>query len=158
MQKKKTSKKSGKERDLYSNSYLHACESLLSIMVERKQRGQSAILSLKKSGPELPQLLTQISASIAGTGIAVLFSVICNIACGRAPFCASKVLTTGVGFGLVWLSRAVNKLRDTVSSISKNSGKLGMKEEEITENLDRTLKDVYFRAAALSAIAMLKLA
>lgn len=155
---KKTSKKSSKERGLYSNSYLHACESLLSIMVNRKQQGRSAILSLKKSGPELPQLLTQISASIAGTGIAVLFSVICKVACCRVPFCASKVLTTGAGFGLVWLSWAVNKLRYTVTSISKNSGKLGMKEEEIMNNLDRTLKDVYFGAAALLAIAMLKLA
>ncbi|CAI9785651.1 unnamed protein product [Fraxinus pennsylvanica] len=156
LQKKKTSKKSSKERDLYSNSYLHACESLLSIMVDRKQQGRSAILSLKKSGPELPQLLTQISASIAGTGIAVLLSVICKVACGRVPFCASKVLTTGVGFGLVWLSWAVNKLRYTVTSISKNSGKLGMKEEEIMDNLDRNLKDVYFGAAALLAFAMLK--
>ncbi|KAL2535614.1 hypothetical protein Fot_17005 [Forsythia ovata] len=155
---KKTSKKSSKERDLYSNSYLHACESLLSIMVNRKQQGRSAILSLKKSSPELPQLLTQFSASIAGTGIAILFSVVCKVTFGPVPFCASKVLTTGVGFGLVWLSWAVNKLRYTVTSISKNSGKLDMNEEEIMDNLDQTLKDVYFRAVALLAVAMLKLA
>ncbi|KAL2510639.1 Uncharacterized protein Adt_16239 [Abeliophyllum distichum] len=73
------------------------------------------------------------------TRIAILLSVVCKVACGRVPFCASKVLTTGVGFGLVWPLWAVNKQRDTVTSISKNSDKLDMKEEEIMNNLDRTL-------------------
>ncbi|CAA2987096.1 Hypothetical predicted protein [Olea europaea subsp. europaea] len=157
-QKKKSNRKPGEERDIYGNKYLFACESLLSIMANRKQNGKSAIFSLKKSGPELPQLLTQFSASIAGTGIAVLFSVVCKVACGRVPFCASKILNTGLGLGLVWLSWAIHKLRNTVISISKNSGKLALKEEEMMNNLDKSLKDIYFRIAALMAVTVLRLA
>lgn len=157
-QKKKSNRKPGEERNLYGNKYLFACESLLSIMADRKHNGKTAIFSLKKSGPELPQLLTQFSASIAGTGIAVLFSVVCKVACGRVPFCASKLLNTGLGLGLVWLSWAIHKLRDTVISISKNSGKLASKEEEMMNNLDRSLKDIYFRIAALMAVTLLRLA
>ncbi|KAI3460856.1 hypothetical protein Pfo_017519 [Paulownia fortunei] len=158
LQKRKTSTRTGKERDIHCNSYLHACESLLSIIVDRKQQGRSAIVSLKKSGTQLPQLLTQISTSIAGTGIAVVLSVVCRVACNRVPFCPSKLFSTGLGLGLVWLSWAVNKLRDTVISISKTSGKLGAKEEEMMDHLDRNLKDIYFRAAALTAVAVLRLA
>ncbi|KAA8550903.1 hypothetical protein F0562_002587 [Nyssa sinensis] len=90
--KKKTSKKAGRERDLYRKSYLHACESLLSIMMTKRRPGKTAFLSLKNSGPELPQLLTQFSASIAGTGLAVLFSVICKVACGRVTFLRVQTL------------------------------------------------------------------
>ncbi|KAK6164719.1 hypothetical protein DH2020_001583 [Rehmannia glutinosa] len=157
-QKKKTNARTGKERDIYSNSYLHACESLLSIIFDRNHQGKNTIHSLKKSGPQLPQLLTQVSASIAGTGIAVVLSVLCRVVCSRVPFCASRVLSTGLGLGLVWLSWAVNKLRDTVISISKTSGKVGEKEEEMMSNLDRNLKDICFRAAALMAVVVLKVA
>ncbi|KAL2513722.1 hypothetical protein Fot_01561 [Forsythia ovata] len=157
-QKKKSNRKPIEERNLYGNKYLFACECLLSIMANRKHNGKTAIFSLKKSGPELPRLLTQFSASIAGTGIAVLFSVVCKVACGRVPFCASKLLNTGLGLGLVWLSWAVNKLRDTVISISKNSGSLAIKEEEMMNNLDRSFKDIYFRIAALMAVTALRLA
>ncbi|TKY62483.1 hypothetical protein E2542_SST12339 [Spatholobus suberectus] len=153
----KKNKKVGRERDLYKN-YSHACETLLSLMVDKKQRRKMAILSLKKSGPELPELLTQFSAGIAGTGLAVLLSVICNLACGRATFCASSLFNTGFGFGLVWLSGAVNKLRATIVSISKNAGKLGLKEEEMMQKLDKSIRDIYYTAAALLAGVVLRLA
>ncbi|KAL3827908.1 hypothetical protein ACJIZ3_016710 [Penstemon smallii] len=156
--KKKISTKTFKGREIYSKSYLHACESLLSVIVDRKQQGKGAIQSLKKSGPQLPQLLTQFSASIAGTGIAVVLSIICRVACSRVPLCASKLLSTGLGLGLVWLSWAVNKLRDTVISISRTPGKYGEKDEEMMNNLDRNLKDIYFRVGALMAVAVLRLA
>ncbi|KAK7392398.1 hypothetical protein VNO78_20837 [Psophocarpus tetragonolobus] len=148
-----------RERDLFKKNYLHACESLLSLMVDKGQHRKTAILSLKKSGPELPELLTQFSAGIAGTGLAVLLSVICKLACGRGvPFCATKLLNTGFGFGLVWLSWAVNKLRDTIVSINKKTGKLGVKDEEMIQKVDKSLTEVYFRAAALLAVAVLRLA
>ncbi|CAJ1906231.1 unnamed protein product [Sphenostylis stenocarpa] len=150
-------KKGGRDRDLYKN-YSHACETLLSLMVDKKQRGKTAILSLKKSGPELPELLTQFSAGIAGTGIAVLLSVMCNIACGRATFCGSSLFNTGFGLGLVWLSGAVNKLRATILSISKNAGKLGLKEEKMMQKLDKSIRDIYYTAAALLAVVVLRLA
>ncbi|KAL6505102.1 hypothetical protein OROGR_024919 [Orobanche gracilis] len=155
-QKKK--KRIGKERDIYSNSYLHACESLLSIIVGRKQQGMDIILSLKKSGPQLTRLLTRASASIAGTGIAVILSVLCRVSCSRAP--SSGASSAGLGLGLVWLSCALNKLRDTVVAISKTcSGKVGEKEYEMMSSLDRDLKDVYFRAVALmAALVVLKAA
>ncbi|KAK4441699.1 hypothetical protein Salat_0504800 [Sesamum alatum] len=157
-QKRRASTRNSKKTDIYCNSYLHACESLLSIIVNRKQQGNSTILSVKKSGPQLPQLLTQFSATIAGTGIAVVLSVACRVACGLVPFCGSKLFSTGLGLGLVWLSWAVNKLRDTVISIGKSSGKSGAREEEMMNHLDRNLKDIYFRAAALMAVVVLRLA
>ncbi|XP_027364942.1 uncharacterized protein LOC113872000 isoform X2 [Abrus precatorius] len=154
----KKNKKVARERDLYKKNYLHACESLLSLMVDKRKHRKTAILSLKKSGPELPQLLTQFSVGIAGTGLAVLLSVICKLACGRVPFCAFKLFNTGFGFGLVWLSWAVNKLGDTIVSINKNTGKLGLKDEEMIQKVDKSLREVYFRAAALLAVAILRLA
>ncbi|XP_028762216.1 uncharacterized protein LOC114720731 isoform X1 [Neltuma alba] len=160
----KKKKKVGRERDLYKRNYLHACESLLSLMMDTKHRQKTAIHSLKKAGPELPELLSQFSAGIAGTGLAVLLSVIWKVACGRVPFCASKLFTTGFGFGLVWLSWAVNKLRDTIIGISKNTGRLGLKEssnlkdQEIIQKLDKNIRDIYFRSAALLAVAVLSVA
>ncbi|XP_031279940.1 uncharacterized protein LOC116138372 [Pistacia vera] len=156
--KKKNSRKMGKERDLYRRSYFHACESLLSLMMNKRQNGKTAILSLKKSGPELPELLTHFSAGIAGTGLAVLFSVICKVACGRVPFCSSKVLNTGLAFGLVWLSWAVNRLRDTVMLISKNGSKMELKEEEIMRRVEKSINEIYFRAATLIAVILLRVA
>lgn len=142
-----------------SNNYFQACESLLSIIVNKNRTVKTAIPVLKKSGPELPSLLTQFSASIAGTGIALLFSVMCKIASGRVPFCSSKLLNTSLGFGLVWLSWAVNRLRDTIVMINKNSNKKkGLKDEEIMKNLDRSVKEIYFRAATLLAVMVLRLA
>lgn len=152
--KKKTSTTKG--RDIYGDSYLHACESLLSVIVGRNHQVQNPILSLKKSGPQLPQLLIQFSASIAGTGIALVLSVVGRVACSRVPFCASKAWSTGLGLGLVWLSWAVNKLRDTVISISKTAG--NEREDEMMNKLDRNLKDIYFRVAAIMVIAVLRLA
>ncbi|CAI0395348.1 unnamed protein product [Linum tenue] len=146
-----------REQDLYKRNYFHACESLLSLMMNKKHDGKVAILWLKKSGPELPELLTQFSASIAGTGLAVLFSVVCKVACGRVPLTSSKLLSTGLAFGLVWLSWAVNKLRDTIIHVSRNAGK-GLKDEEVMRSVDRSLKDVYFRAATLLAVAVLRVA
>lgn len=74
------------------------------------------------------------------------------------PFCTSKLLSTGLGLGLVWLSWAVSRLRDTVVAMSRSSGKLGAKEEEMMNHLDRNLKDIYFRAMALMAVVVLKVA
>ncbi|KAL3644847.1 hypothetical protein CASFOL_010027 [Castilleja foliolosa] len=158
-QKKKTKARFSKERDIYNNSSLHACESLLSMIVGRKQQeGKTVVLSLKKSGPQLPHLLTQVSASIAGAGLAVVLSILCRVVCSSVPFCGSRALSTGLGLGLVWLSWAVNKLRDTIITIGKNNGRAGEKEEEMMENLDRSLKDIYFRVAAVMAVVVLKVA
>ncbi|XP_042007363.1 uncharacterized protein LOC121755973 [Salvia splendens] len=156
--KEKTPRKKKTTRDSYSSSYLHACESLLSVIMDRKQPGGNTILSLKKSGPQLPRLLNQFSASIAGTGIAVVLSVLCRAAYSQLPLCASKILSTGLGLGLVWLAWAVNRLRDTVVSISKTSSKGDVKEEEMVSALDRNLKDIYFRVITLVAVVALKVA
>lgn len=158
MPKQKNGKKVGRDRDLYTRNYFHACESLLSLMIDRKKHGKSAIHSLQKSGPELPQLLTQFSASIAGTGLAVLLSVVYKVACARVPFCSSKLLNTGVGFGLVWLSWSVNKLRDMIVPISKNPRKSDGKEDEILSRVETSVNEIYFRAAALMAVAVLRFA
>lgn len=156
-QTKKTSRKAGREGDIQRRNNLHACESLLSLIIGKRQ-GKTAIISLKQSGPELPELLTQLTASIAGTGLAVLFSVLYKVAGGGVPFCASKMLNTGLGFGLVWLSWAVNKLRESIICFSKKQNKLGLKEEEMMRKVDRSVNEVFFRAATITAIAVLKIA
>ncbi|PWA45635.1 hypothetical protein CTI12_AA515900 [Artemisia annua] len=160
--KHKSQKKKGtrnKTSIKHRSNYSQACESLLSIIVDKNRNSKAAIPVLKKSGPELPNLLTQFSASIAGTGIAVLFSVVCKVASGRVPFCSSKLLNTGLGLGLVWLSWAVNRMRDTIVMINKNSSKkTGLKDEEMMQRLDGSVKEIYFRAATLMAVMVLRLA
>lgn len=158
MKPKSSQKRKTKERDIASNSYLHACESLLSLIAGKKQKDKNVIISLKKLGPQLDDLLSRFSASIAGTGVAVVLSVMCRTLCNGVPFSASKLLSTGLGLGLVWISSAVNKLRNTVISISRSSGKLDGQEEEMMASLDRNLKDFCFRTAAIMAIAVLRLA
>lgn len=155
---RKSNKRAVKESEIYRNNYLHACESLLSIIVDKKRHGKTAILSLKKSGPQLPNFLTTFSATIAGTGIAVLFSIACRLACGRIVFSAPRLLNTGLGLGLIWLSWAVNNLRDTVVVINRSSGKLDMIEDDMMNNLDKNVKEIYFRAATLLAVVVLRLA
>ncbi|KAE8722878.1 GTP binding Elongation factor Tu family protein [Hibiscus syriacus] len=156
--KMKTSKKLSRERNLYTANYFHACETLLSLMVNRRRTGKTVILSLKKSGPELPHLLAQFSTSIAGTGLAVLFSLLCGLAYTRAPFCTSKLFSTSLGLGLVWLSWAVNRLRDTIVQMSKNGSKSGLNEKEMIKRVEKSVNDIYFRAGTLMAIAMLRFA
>lgn len=153
-QKKKTRTKTNNERN---TSYVHVCEILLSILVKKNQPGRNALQSLKKSGPELPQLLTQFSASIAGTGIAIIVAAVCRVACSRASLCASKILSMGFGLGFISLSWAVHNLRDTVISIGKTSGKLGANDQKVMDLLERNLKDIYFKVVALMAVAVLRL-
>ncbi|GKA09137.1 hypothetical protein Tco_0688468 [Tanacetum coccineum] len=127
--KHKSQKKKGtrnKTSIKHRSNYNKACERLLSIIVDKNRKIKAAIPVLKKSGPELPNLLTQFSASIPGTGIAILFLVMFKVASGRVPFCSSKLLNTGLGLGLVWLSWAVNRLRDTIVMIKKNSSIMAM--------------------------------
>ncbi|KAG9149814.1 hypothetical protein Leryth_023644 [Lithospermum erythrorhizon] len=156
--KKKINRKSEKETDMHNNNLVRACESLLSIMIDKKREGKTAIQSLKKTGPELPHVLSQVSAAIAGTGIAVLFGVISKVAYSSTPFCASKLLSTGLGVGFIWLSSAVIRLRDTIISISKRSSKADHKEEDMVKVLDESIKQIYFRTAAILAIIVLKIA
>lgn len=126
-------------------------------MVDKKLHGRTLVSFLKRSSPEIPKLLTQFAASIAGTGLAVMFSVVCKVVYGKVPFCTSKLLSTGLGLGLVWLSSAVNKLRDTVISINKNNRKLlSAGEEEMMSSLDRNVKEIYFRAITIMAVAFLR--
>lgn len=157
-QKGKISAKTVKERDISSSSYLHACEILLSLIVDRKKQDTNAIISLKKSGPQITELLTRFSASIAGAGVAVVLSVVCQVVCNRVPFCKAKLLSTGFGLGLVWISLAVNNLRNTVVSIRRSSGRLDGEDEEMVDRMDGNLKDVWFRAAAVLTVAVLRLA
>lgn len=158
-QKKKSNRNKTTTTTRHTSNYSQACESLLSIIFVKNRNSKAANPVLKKSGPELPNLLTQFSASIAGTGIALLFSVVCKVASGRVPFCSSKLLNTGLGLGLVWLSWAVNRLRDTIVMINKNSNKKkGLKDEEMMKKLDMSVKEIYFRAGALMAVMVLRLA
>ncbi|RRT55649.1 hypothetical protein B296_00037061 [Ensete ventricosum] len=154
--KKKKNKRLGRDQDRYPRTYLHACESLLSAVIDKES--SVTIPSLKKSSPEISKLLAQFSAGVAGTGIAVIVSVLCKLACGRVPLSATRLLNTGFGFGLFWLSWAINGLRDTIIYVSKNSSKLNLTEEEIASKVKRSAKEMIFRAAALVAVAILRFA
>ncbi|GMH23023.1 hypothetical protein Nepgr_024866 [Nepenthes gracilis] len=100
--KKKSKKKASKARGLYEKNYSSTCE-------------------------KLPQLLTRFSASIVGTGLTVIFSVICKMASGKAPLSTTKLVTTGwFGLGLFWLFWAINALREKVVYITKNSSAEGL--------------------------------
>ncbi|XP_073283919.1 uncharacterized protein [Primulina huaijiensis] len=152
--KKKSPTRTIKERE---KSHVHMCEILLSILVNKEQRQtRNTIRSLKKSSPQLPEMLTQCSATIAGAGIAVILSALCRVLCNRVPFCASKILSTGLGLGLISLSWAVHKLKDTVDSISKISGKMSEKEDEMINCLEGNMKDMYYRGAVLMVVAVLR--
>ncbi|KAG9457436.1 hypothetical protein H6P81_001944 [Aristolochia fimbriata] len=149
-------RKAGKERDLYTKNYFHACESLLSLLIDKKRCRRTTMLSLKKSGPELAKIVTQLSTGIAGTGLAVIFSVACKIAGTGVPFSATKLLSTGFGFGLVWLSWAVNELGDAIFCITKGPGKVGPTEDEKMRGIERILNEITFRASTLMVMAVLR--
>ena len=118
----------------------------------------STVLSLKKSSAEVSHFLTQISAGIAGTGLAVLSSVLCKVAFGPVPFSSAKLMNTGFGLGLFWLSWAVIRLNDTISFITKNSGHKKLSEEEIAGKIRKSMNDILFRTATLLAVVVMRFA
>ncbi|XP_062230719.1 uncharacterized protein LOC133928414 [Phragmites australis] len=155
--KKKQKGKNIKERDLYQKNYIHASEAFLSILLD-KDKNSSTILSLKKSGPEITELLAQCSIGIAGTGLAILLSVVCKMATGmRTPFASAGLLSTSVGFGLFWLSWAVNRLRDTIASIFRSPSNMNF-EDEVAVRIQKSTNEVLFTAVTLLAITALKFA
>ncbi|CAM8973637.1 unnamed protein product [Rhodiola kirilowii] len=154
----KSSSKGVAATNLHKKDYFRACEILLSLMMNKKRQDKTITLLLKKSGPELPELLTQCSASIAGTGAVLIFSVVCKLACGRMPMCGSKVYSSGLGLGLVWLSWAVNRLRDVIILVSKNPSKVTSADEDLMRRVDSNLNEIFVSAAMLMAVALLRLA
>ncbi|KAF8111761.1 hypothetical protein N665_0073s0113 [Sinapis alba] len=151
--KKQNSKLRDGENDLYKRNHLHACESLISLMIGSEQHRQITMLSLKKPcGEDLSELLTQLSIGFAGTGIAVFFSVVCNVASGRVPFCVNKVFDAGLSLSLVLLSWAVSRLREAIVSINRKA----IKGEETTNRVESRIKDVYFRAATVIIMVALR--
>lgn len=158
LSKKKRKVKNIKERDLYQRNYTHASEAILSILLD-KDKSSSTILSLKKAGPEITELLTQCSIGIAGTGLAILLSVMCKMATGmRTPFASARLLSTSVGFGLFWLSWAVNGLRDTIASIFRSPSNMNLEDDEVAVKIERSVNEILFRALTLLAITALKFA
>ncbi|KAF3545139.1 hypothetical protein DY000_02003250 [Brassica cretica] len=159
--KKQNTKRKAKEGDLYKRNHLHAYESLLSLMIGNDhQNKQTTILTLQRSCGELSELLTQFSITAAGTGMAVLFSVVCSIASRRVPFCANKFFDTGLGFSLVILSWAVNRLREVIVHVNRKANKpcSSLKGDEIMNSVERSIKEVYFRAATVLAVFALRFA
>ncbi|KAG2282439.1 hypothetical protein Bca52824_053659 [Brassica carinata] len=138
-------KRKTKERDLYKRNHLHAYESLLSLMIGNDHQHKQT--TIQRSSREISEILTQFSITAAGAGIAVLFSVVYRLASRRVPFCANKFVDTGLGFSLVLLSWAVNILREVIRKANKQRSSL--KGDEIIKNVERGIKEVYFRAATL---------
>lgn len=159
--RKHNTKRKAKERDLYKRNHLHAYESLLSLMIGNDHRHKhTTVLSLQKSCGELSELLTQFSITAAGTGIAVLFSVVCSLASRRVPFCANKFFDTGLGLSLVILSWAVNRLREVIVHVNRKANKpcSSLKDDEIINSVERSMKEVYYRAATVIAVFALRFA
>ncbi|CAN6326653.1 unnamed protein product [Urochloa humidicola] len=156
--KKKHRGKNIKERELYQRNYIHASEAFLSILLD-KDKSTSTILSLKKAGPEITELLTQCSIGIAGTGLAILLSVMCKMATGmRTPFASARLLSTSVGFGLFWLSWAVNGLHDTIASVFRSPSNMNIEEDEVAVRIQKSLNEIVFRTMTLLFITALKFA
>ncbi|KAK8954465.1 hypothetical protein KSP39_PZI002724 [Platanthera zijinensis] len=154
---KKKGKHGLREREFYEKNYFRACENFLSLVVDKKRTSMD-VIALKKSGPEITQLLSQFGAGVAGTGLAIILSTACKIASGRAPLNAAKFLNIGLGIGFLYLSWSVARLQDAVAFITRSTGKLKLTEEEMSARLDRSVKEVLYRAVALAAIALLTLA
>lgn len=154
---KKKGKHGTREREFYEKNYFRACENFLSLVVDQKGTSMD-IIALKKSGPEITQLLSKFGAGVAGTGLAILLSAACKTAGGRAPLNAAKFLNAGLGIGFLYLSWSVARLRDAVAHITRSTGRLKLTEEEMSARLHQSVKDVLYRAAALAAVALLRLA
>jgi hypothetical protein len=153
--KKKGTRKTVKEKEIYRKSHSYAVECLLSIMVDKKRNGKATLVALKKCGPELPQLLTHLSASVAGTGLAILFFAVFK---AGSNFPASKIVTAGFGFGMIWVSMAMQKLRDAIVKIIKSSSKSEVKDEgEMIKKLDLSVNEIYLRASMLMAVGVMRL-
>ncbi|KAL1216526.1 hypothetical protein V5N11_030169 [Cardamine amara subsp. amara] len=150
--KKQNPKIRDREKDLHTRNHLHACESLISLMLGSEQHKQNTMLSLKKSRGDLSDFLTQFSIGIAGTGMAVFFSVACKIASRRVPFCENKFFDSALSLSLVLLSWAVSRLRKAINGVNKKA----INEEEIRNRVERRIKEVYFRAAIVIAIVALR--
>uniref|UniRef100_A0A0D9WCM8 Uncharacterized protein n=1 Tax=Leersia perrieri TaxID=77586 RepID=A0A0D9WCM8_9ORYZ len=156
--KKKQKSKNIKERDLYQKNYFHASEAFLSMLLD-KDNSNSTIHSLKKAGPEISELLTKCSIGIAGTGLAVLLSVVCKMATGmKSPIAATRLVNTGVGLGLFWLSWAVNRLRDTITGIFRSPSDMNLNDEEVAVRIQKSMNDILFRAVTILAITAFKFA
>ncbi|XP_031495595.1 uncharacterized protein LOC116261115 [Nymphaea colorata] len=155
--KKRSARKTIKERDIFSKSYFHACENLLTMLVD-KHSDKKLALSLKRSSPRLAQMLTNFSIAIAGTGLAVMLFMFTKAINGRFFLSANKLLNVGCGFGLVWVSWAVNGLRDTIESVGKPCGKVRVRDEKIGRRLKKNVNQIVFRAATVMAVVALRLA
>lgn len=153
--------KSGRKRadsvnnTFYTDNYSHVCESLLSIFLIKNQN-ESALHSLKKHGHKLPGVLMQLSSGIAGAGLAVLFSVVSNLTAGRLPLSATTILNIGCGVGLVWLSLSVNMLRDTIVNIKKNMIRQKLKDDEMATRVEKSVDEVFLRAAAVMVFVVFR--
>ncbi|KAG2308159.1 hypothetical protein Bca52824_027907 [Brassica carinata] len=71
-----------------------------SLALAPKHKRTTTTLSIQRSGGEITEILTKISITAAGTGITVLFTVICSLASSRVPLCTNKFFNTGLGFSL----------------------------------------------------------
>lgn len=104
----------------------------------------------------------QLSSAIAGTGLAVLFSVVWNhtgLTAGRMSLSAANtILNTGFGVGLVWLSLSINKLRDTIINIRKNMTRQKLKDDEMTTRVEKSVNEVFLRAAAVMVLVAFRFA
>lgn len=120
----------------------------------------TTVLSLQRSCGELSELLTQFSITAAGTGMAVLFSVVCGLASRSVPFCADKFFDTGLGFSLVILSWAVIRLREVIVNVNRKASKQcsSLKDGEIMNSVERSIKEVYVRAVTVIAVFALRFA
>jgi hypothetical protein len=156
--RKRQKAKNIKERDLYQKNYIHASEAFLSILLG-KDKSSAAILSLKKAAPEITELLTQCSITIAGTGLAILLSVASKMATGtRTRYASTGLLSTSVGIGLFWLSWSVNRLRDTITSIFRSPSSMNLEEDEVSVRIQKNTNEFLFRAVTILAITALKFA
>ncbi|KAF7804777.1 uncharacterized protein G2W53_043888 [Senna tora] len=135
---------------LKRKNYSYSCERFLSFLLEYKRCPETAILSVKKSGPELPEMLSiNVAGTICGFGVVILSSLLSKICGGRVSFLDLNPLHIFLGFGLQWLALAVYKLGRTIYGIQNNVGKKGLKDGKVIEKVHKNLSAIYNGAVVL---------
>ncbi|KAG2297521.1 hypothetical protein Bca52824_044190 [Brassica carinata] len=114
------------------------------ILTLQRSCGSSQSFSLSSLSPLEPEWLCSSLLSVA------LLQSVCPL--------ANKFFDTGLGFSLVILSWAVNRLREVIIHVNRRENKpcSSLKGDEIINNVERSIKEVYFRAATVLAVFALR--
>eukprot|EP01018_Ginkgo_biloba_P010937 Gb_03323 [translate_table: standard] len=154
---RKTNKRLAKKgRDIFKKSQFHLYECMLSVLFTNNSATSSVLELTKTRSKEFMTLLNQIAVALAGSGLATVLFVASKMLAVNALFDSSKFFNILFGFGLIWLSCAVQNLREVFLSLTEPQYTVRLKESQIVSKVKRELNGVTFKAFALMAFSMLR--